>query len=239
MPMEIFFLILAFLSACYGVFSVWNRGRMESEIIWFLLAGYFLLPWGFRKTLFPWYVYPLYLLPILVLAVSVAVLIYKNREYGREGEKISCSYAVILGCKVGSLAFHCREEKAYSYLLLNPACTAVCSGGQGKDEPISEAEAYILALVNRGIPEKRLIREDQSVSTAENLRNSLAFIPNPEEAVAVITQSYHITRSRMIAKKAGYQNPAMISAYSVPVHQPNYLLREVLAIVYGKLRGTL
>jgi hypothetical protein len=43
----------------------------------------------------------------------------------------------------------------------------------------------------------------------------------------------------MIARKAGYKNPAAIAAYSVPIHQPNYLLREVLAIVYGKLRGTL
>ena len=239
MSKEVFFLILAVISAVYGIFSVWNRNRMESEIVWFLLAAYFTIPWFVRDRVFPWYAFPLYLLPVLALFSAIVYLHVKNREYARRGAGTSCRYAVILGCMVGSLAFRYREDAAYQYLMMNPECTAVCSGGQGKDEPVSEAKAYYDGLVLRGIAGARLLLEDRSVSTFENLKNSRALLKDTEEPVAIITQKYHVTRSLMIAKKAGYKDPAMIAAYSVPVHQPNYLLREVLAIVYGKLRGTL
>ena len=239
MSIEVFFLILSALSTGYGIFSVLNRGRMESEIVWFLLAVYFLVPWFVKDRLLPWYAFPLYLLPVAVLFGSIVYLAVKNREYAKIGAGLSSKNAVILGCMVGSLAFQFREDAAYQYLMMNPESIAVCSGGQGSDEPVSEAQAFFDHLILRGIAKERLILEDRSESTFENLKNSRTLLPDPEDQAAIITQEYHVTRSLMIARKAGYKNPAAIAAYSVPIHQPNYLLREVLAIVYGKLRGTL
>ncbi|MDF7664996.1 ElyC/SanA/YdcF family protein [Bifidobacterium sp. ESL0745] len=49
----------------------------------------------------------------------------------------------------------------------------VVSGGQGADEEISEAEAMKRYLVEeRGVPAEKIIKEDQSTTTFENLRNS-------------------------------------------------------------------
>lgn len=239
MSKETFFLLLSLLTALYGCFSVWNRNRIESEIVWFLLSAYFLLPWFLKGKMLPWYVFPLYLLPPLALFGAMVYLAYKNKEYGRLGAETECRSAVLLGCKVGSLAFQFREDKAYEYLMMHEECSLICSGAKGSDEPVSEAEAYYTALINRGISKERLKIEDQSFSTFENLRNSLELLNHTEESAAIITQEYHLARSYLIAKKAGYQNPAMIAAYSIPVHHANYLLREVLAIIYGKLRGRL
>lgn len=50
---------------------------------------------------------------------------------------------IVLGCRVKgdvpSLALQKRADAAYFYLLKNPDCVAILSGGQGKDENISEA----------------------------------------------------------------------------------------------------
>lgn len=49
----------------------------------------------------------------------------------------------------------------------------IVSGGQGADEQISEAEAMKRYLVEeRGVPGDRIIKEDRSTTTLENLRNS-------------------------------------------------------------------
>ncbi|WEV63322.1 YdcF family protein [Bifidobacterium sp. ESL0732] len=49
----------------------------------------------------------------------------------------------------------------------------IVSGGQGADEEISEAEAMKRYLVEEsGVPADNIIKEDQSTTTLENLRNS-------------------------------------------------------------------
>ncbi|WEV73317.1 YdcF family protein [Bifidobacterium sp. ESL0798] len=49
----------------------------------------------------------------------------------------------------------------------------IVSGGQGADEEISEAEAMKRYLVEeRGVPGDKIIKEDRSTTTLENLRNS-------------------------------------------------------------------
>lgn len=239
MSIEVFFLILALIVCLYGIFSIVNRSRVETEIIWFLLSAYLSIPWFMRNRILPWYAVLGYFVPLVLLAAGFYLLWKKNRELASAGAGKACRNVVLLGCQVGSLAFKYREDKAYEYMMMNPECTVICSGGKGGDEACSEAEGYVRDLINRGIAEARLVKEDQSTTTVENLRNSLPLIKEKEEPIGIITQRYHLTRSYMIAKKAGYENPAMISAYSVPVHQPNYMLRELAAIIQGKIQGTL
>lgn len=49
-----------------------------------------------------------------------------------------------------------RADAAYFYLLKNPDCVAILSGGQGKDENISEAACLKKLLTDRGIAQSRL-----------------------------------------------------------------------------------
>ena len=65
---------------------------------------------------------------------------------------------------------------AYEYLNRNPKAMCVLSGGQGDGEEISEAECMYRYLTGRGIDGARLLLEDQSTTTAENLQYSMELL---------------------------------------------------------------
>lgn len=89
-------------------------------------------------------------------------------------------YLVILGAAVygtePSPALRDRLDWAILYLEESPDTIAVVSGGQGPDEGISEAQAMKNYLVAHGISEERILMEDQSTSTKENLLYSFSII---------------------------------------------------------------
>ena len=66
----------------------------------------------------------------------------------------------------------------------------ITSGGQGSDEPMSEARAMADYLIGAGVPEGAILLEDKSTTTLENLtfsrRIMLARKPSISEAVEAI-----------------------------------------------------
>ncbi len=60
-------------------------------------------------------------------------------------------------------------------------------------------------LLKQGIAIERLYLEDQSKDTSENLKNSFKIIDAQKEntTVIVVTNRFHILRSKMIAKDLG------------------------------------
>lgn len=147
---------------------------------------------------------------------------------------------VVLGCQVKgtmpSKHLQLRIEKAAEYLKAHPQANCIASGGKGDGEDLSEAQVIYSALVDRGIAPERIRKEDQSTSTVENLRNSLAVIRENgwPESLAVVTDEYHQFRAGMIAGQMGAK------AYAVPAHSPwysfsAYYARELLAITKDAL----
>lgn len=81
---------------------------------------------------------------------------------------------VVLGCQVfpdghPSLMLRGRINAAYDYLTAHPETLCIASGGQNGSEPISEAQCIRDTLVSMGIAPERILLEDQSASTEENL----------------------------------------------------------------------
>ena len=80
---------------------------------------------------------------------------------------------VVLGCKVRgetpSLMLLERLEAALAYLEDHPDAVCVVSGGMGTGEDVSEAECMFRWLTAHGIGEDRILCEDASPSTVENL----------------------------------------------------------------------
>ena len=153
----------------------------------------------------------------------------------------NADYIIVLGARVNpdgpSGALRNRTQVAYEYLIDHPNTRAVLSGGQGADEPMSEAMCMYALLTAKGIDPERLILEDQSEDTSANLENSRALI-DPNASVALVTNNFHMFRARMLAKKMGWSVGGVPVATS-PISFPHYMLREFAGIAYEFVRGNI
>ena len=83
---------------------------------------------------------------------------------------------IVLGCKVNesgvSNSLKARLDTTLEYHSINPKAKIIVTGGQGSNEPMTEAEAMKRYLVANGVPENIIYKEDKSTSTNENFANS-------------------------------------------------------------------
>lgn len=111
----------------------------------------------------------------------------------------------------------------------------VVSGGQGDDETITEAAAMYGYLREKNIPDERIICEDRSHSTEENLLYSMKLLPaSYRSRIALVTSNYHLFRCLLQARELGI----VCSGFGAPVaayYWPNAALRE-FAAVFSKKR---
>lgn len=149
---------------------------------------------------------------------------------------------VILGCQVmadgdPSVLLQDRLDTALDYLEEHPDLTVVVSGGQGSNEPVSEARCMADVLIQGGVAEEQIRLEDQSSNTMENLvfsRELLARegIEVEETDVLVVSNGFHLTRARMLAGRFGYGEISTLAAPSSHLPSRLYMyIREPLALV--------
>ncbi len=160
--------------------------------------------------------------------------------------KENLDYVIVLGAQVRGTritkSLRKRLEKACEYLDENPDTVVIVSGGQGKGEDLSEAQCMKDYLIEYGISEERIIMEDKSVNTAENIEFSMKKIKehstkeSPE--VGVVTNNFHVYRAVAVCKKSGYEISG-ISAQSDKILFVNYMVREFFAVVKYKCAGTI
>jgi uncharacterized SAM-binding protein YcdF (DUF218 family) len=165
--------------------------------------------------------------------IYVGTLHYKISQYSKVEPPENADYIIILGARVKgsvpSLALAGRINSAADYLKDNRNTMAIASGGKGPGEDISEAESIKRELVGKGIDEARIILEDRSTDTYENIEFSKAFIPENAKTGVVVTNNFHVYRSIMIAKGQyldvyGLPAPTPIQAI------PKSYIREYMAI---------
>lgn len=147
---------------------------------------------------------------------------------------------VLLGCKVygehASRSLRERLDAALIYLNKNPETTCIVSGGKGEGEKISEAECMYRYLVTKGIDSSRIIKEDKSTSTRENLRFSKKIMEERGmgKDIAIATSEYHQYRASQIAKKLGFSVGA-VSGHTAWWLFPTFYVRELYGILYQAL----
>ena len=145
---------------------------------------------------------------------------------------------IVLGCGLRgervSVGLAKRLNKAAEYHDKNPDAIIIVSGGQGPQEDISEALAMKRYLMEKGVPEEKIIMEDRSTSTITNFRYSREIMENEGlslSSVVFVTNAYHVYRSASYAKAEGFTNIAHLGTdiiwYTVPM---NYM-REMMAVV--------
>lgn len=149
---------------------------------------------------------------------------------------------IILGCQVKpwgpSVLLEDRLNEALDYLEEHPEMTVVVSGGQGLDEPMSEAQAMADYLVANGFPAEQILQEDQSHSTFQNLTYSLALLKekgNPmTQDVIIVSNGFHLTRVRMLWGRVCGTDDRLSTLAAPTSHLPSRLkmyVREPLALV--------
>ena len=157
--------------------------------------------------------------------------------------KKNLDYIIVLGAHVDgtrmTLALLERARRALLYLEENPGTKAVLSGGKGDGENISEAEAMYRYLTGHGIDGDRLIREEESTSTKENLEFSCRKIGTTDCSVGVVTNNFHVWRGAAIARNCGFREVAMVPSRYRSWRLFIYIPREILAIIKDKLMGNL
>ena len=149
---------------------------------------------------------------------------------------------IVLGAGVNgetpSLILCNRLDAALTYLNANPAATVIVSGGQGPGEDITEAKAMADYLTAHGIDSARIVQEDRSRTTRENLENSFAILRarggDPADGVGI-----HLCRAKRMARSLGADPAGIAAETTLPSMRINYFIREAVAAAYMQLAGTL
>lgn len=175
----------------------------------------------------------------LALAVALGCVASGFAEHGKPG----LDYIVVLGAQVHedgpSTVLRHRLDTAYDYLAANESTLCVVSGGQGPNEPWPEAQGMADYLVGRGIDSQRIILEDRSTTTVENLAFSGELMGGDPGSVGVVTNDFHVFRATAIARKLGFDDVCGIAAPSELWAMPNNALRECLGLGKDLLAGNL
>ena len=82
----------------------------------------------------------------------------------------------------------------------------VVCGAQGRDEPMTEADAMEIYLSARGVPGDMILKDPDSFNTVQNLKTAKRLLDDYPEVrnVLIVTSDYHVPRSLAIAGDLGY-----------------------------------
>ena len=151
-------------------------------------------------------------------------------------------FVLILGCGIRKdgtptplLAGRCdRALRFYKKQLrkTGKAPILIPSGGQGRNEVISESESMKNYLLEKGVPKEHILMEDRSASTRENMRFSKEIIEkvNPQGKIAFATTNYHVFRSGLMARRVKMRAVGM-GAHTKWYFWPNAAVREFVGIL--------
>lgn len=133
-----------------------------------------------------------------------------------------------------------RLRRSAEIMRQHPRLKVVVSGGQSAGATRTEASAMAEHLVRIGINPERIIIEDKSLSTSENLNFCLPLLEkelgHKPHLVTIVTSDYHVFRALLLAKASGY-NAIGIAAPTPRGIIFNNLLREYVAIIRYLLLG--
>lgn len=170
----------------------------------------------------------LFLILFMILQSAILINIYKTKDIDNIGK---VDTMIILGAKVNenvvSKTLKLRLDKAIEYYHSNKDINIIVSGGQGKDEIMTEALAMKNYLVENNVDEEKIILEDKATTTLENIIFSKEIIGdlNLGDRILIVTSDYHLFRGRFIASILGFDNEGLcsISSWSNRLY---YMIRE-------------
>ncbi len=186
---------------------------------------------------------------VIIFVVSFflieGIIIFNICQFKQVKNIEKLDYMIVLGAgidgeKVGK-TLKSRLDEAIKYYELNKNVDIIVSGGQGKDEIISEAEAMYRYLIEKGVNPNQIIKEDKATTTLENIILSKEILKNrndEDKKILIVTNEFHLYRSMLIANILDIKNEGL-SSYTPFKVRVNYLLREYPTIVIDFIKSNL
>ena len=247
MRLRIIFLILGLACILYGILVSTVGSGTLFFLVWLAAGAFFVLLYAACRTglwqRLPVFVHALFYGALGLFAVAfLTFCVVALPHFGDKGRE-KLDYLIVLGAQVNddgpSAVLSFRLEAAYAYLEQNPDTVCIVTGGQGTNEPDTEAAVMKAWLTARGIEPDRILTEDQSRSTVQNIRYAMALADLSRARVGIVTNNFHVHRAVAIAKKQGLSSVYGIAAESSALFLPNNLLREFLGTVKDLLAGNM
>lgn len=147
------------------------------------------------------YILGLVLLSIIIIEIPIIAV-------GQLAKPEPSDAIIVLGAKLigyePSTMLRLRLDEAIKLYEAGYAQTIIVSGAKGTDEVISEAAAMHAYLVKHGIPSEKILTEDQSFNTFQNLNNCRTLMKQHNlERVIIVSNASHIRRSLVLAQNLG------------------------------------
>ena len=223
--------VLSVLGVVFGAFTllvfgtyfvkitIFPEGTLPVVACLLVFAG-LAIPLALRRRLRVWLkkiyvpakaVYVLVLAAFTVSFIAFCAYIFAPLDETPYGELPEDSVVVVFGAKVNAngapgTPLARRLNKAKEILEARPDALCVVSGGKGDDEPVSEAEAMRRFLTSAGIDESRIIVEDNSHNTLQNISYTRELLDEndlSDRAVVCVSSDFHVARIRFISERTG------------------------------------
>lgn len=143
-----------------------------------------------------------YVLSLMAMYALSAVLNLIHLKKNRNADYIIVLGAGIIGTEVTPL-LAARIDRGIELLNRNPHARLIMSGGQGPGEDIPESEAMTVYALDKGVDIEKIILEEKSVSTEENLRFSRELMIKENPRIIIVTTAYHVFRALILARQQG------------------------------------
>lgn len=169
----------------------------------------------------PWKQALIYVVLLLIIVIETPIITTGYYATPEPSDAIIVLGAKLIGAEPSTM-LRLRLEEALKLYRQNYASTIIVSGARGPDEDISEAEAMRYYLIQNGIPADRIVIEDQSFNTYQNLANSKKLMRELGlEKAIIVSNASHIRRALILARNVGLE----ASAAAAPMAGNNtYLL---------------
>jgi uncharacterized SAM-binding protein YcdF (DUF218 family) len=238
--MKAFYRITGLICAVYGIVILGILGMGGVFNFFFLAAGLFLMAlsllWDRMPVTLKRGVTALTVVLGMMFLIIEGIIIHDAVSPASE----NADYVIVLGARVRkdgpTVDFKARIEAGYRYAHDNERVMIITTGGKGDDEHMAEALVARNYLMNMGIPEARILYEDRSTNTQENIENSRMLIEgrgdDPETAkIIIVSASYHLCRARFIADRMGFRNVETLGSNGLMILMPHYYTREFFALI--------
>ncbi len=176
---------------------------------------------------------------VLAMFTACSIVGYAATKHMPSFDK---DFVMILGCSIdkrGGLLplIRSRTDRAIKFAWQQEMATGkqakyIPTGGQGKNEIMSEGSAMEMYLISHGAEDYEVIAEKKSANTWENMvfSKKIADDLKPGNKVVFVTTNYHVLRSWMLARRAGLDAEGL-SSTTKWYFWPNGFIREFIGIL--------